>query len=213
MSLNILVACECSGRVRDALRRRGHNAVSCDLKPDENGNGPHIQGDVRAVLGQGWDGMIAHPVCTRLTNAGVRWLHVPPPGRTVEQMWDELREAAAFYLLLRNAPISRKAIENPVMHKYARALLGNVPRQIVQPWWFGDPFFKATGFELHNLPALVPTNKLTPPKPGTQEHKAWSAVHRASPGPGRATDRSRTYPGIAEALADQLFGTALENAA
>jgi hypothetical protein len=194
--------------MRDALRELGHDAVSCDLKPDENGNGPHIQGDVLDALDGDWDGMVAHPVCTRLTNAGVRWLHVPPPGRTVEEMWEELRGAAAFYLKLRNAPIERKAIENPIMHKYARQLLGNVPRQVVQPWWFGDPFFKGTGFELHNLPRLVATDKLTPPKAGTDEHKRWSAVHRASPGPQRATERSRTFPGLAKAAALQWFGRA-----
>lgn len=200
--LNILIACECSGRVRDAMIRKGHNAVSCDLKDSET-PGPHIKGDVRAVLNDGWDMMIAHPVCKRLTNSGVRWLHVPPKGRTLNEMWDELKKGAEFYLELRNAPIKKKAIENPIFHKYARELITPGHRQIIQPWWFGEPFFKATGLELINLPDLVPTNILTPPKKGTEEHKAWSAVHRESPGPEREANRSRTFYGVANAFAEQ----------
>lgn len=157
-----------------------------------------------------WDLMVAHPPCTRLTNSGVRWLHVPPPGKTKEQMWRELDEAAAFYKALRDAPIPRKAIENPVMHKYARERLGNVPRQVVQPWWFGDELFKATGWELHNLPELTATNKLTPPAKGTPEHKRWSAVHMASPGPDRWKERSRTPLGMADAYAELWGGWAIE---
>lgn len=180
---------------------RGHDVVSCDLLPSEDDSPYHYQGDIRDLLDQGWDLMIAHPPCTRLTNSGVRWLHVPPPGKTKEQMWAELEEAAKFYLLLKNAPIPRKAIENPIMHKYARERVGNGRRQVVQPYWFGDPFFKATGFELINLPDLKPTNMLIPPEPGTEDHKKWSAVHRASPGPDRWKERSRTYPGVAMAMA------------
>lgn len=210
--MRVLIACEESGIVRDAMLRRGHDAWSCDLMPTRS-PGPHFQCDVREVLDRGWDLMIAHPDCTRLTNAGVRWLHVPPPGRTVAEMWQELFEAAAFYRLPRDAPIPRKCIENPVMHKYARELIRPAPRQVVQPWWFGDKAFKATGLELIGLPRLVPTNKLTPPKSGTDEHKAWSVIHRASPGPNRKRDRSVTFPGIAEALADQLAGYVLEQAA
>lgn len=147
--------------------------------------------------------MVAHAPCTTLTNAGVRWLHQPSSKSTVEQRWVDMRDAAEFYLMLRNAPIEKRALENPIMHCYARELLGSVRRQIVQPWWFGDKAFKATGFELHGLPDLIPTNKLTPPQSGTDEHKAWSAVHRASPRPDRWKDRSRTYQGIADAMASQ----------
>jgi hypothetical protein len=118
-------------------------------------------------------------------------------------MWEELDEAVKFYKLFRDAPIKRKAIENPVMHCHARERLGNVPRHVVQPWWFGDKAFKATGFELHGLPPLEPTNLLVPPKPGTEEHKAWSWIHRAPPGPDRWKVRSRTFPGIAEAMSLQ----------
>ena len=203
--LRVLVACEYSGRVRDAFKAKGHYAMSCDMLPTEV-PGLHHKGDVIEVLHDGWDLLIAHPPCTRLTNSGVRWLHVPPPGKTKEEMWRDLDLAAGFYKMLRDAPIPRKAIENPVMHRYARERIIPGSRQVVQPWWFGEPEFKATGFELIGLPPLVPTNKLTPPASGTEEHKQWSKVHRMSPGPERWKNRSRTYPGIAAAMADQWPG-------
>jgi hypothetical protein len=204
--MKVLVACEFSGVVRDAFRALGHEAWSCDLLPSE-ADGPHHQGDVRDLLTPGrWDLMIAHPECTRMTNAGVRWLKVPPPGKTLVQMWRDLFDGAAFYRLLRDAPVPRKAIENPIMHCYAMELVQPIKRQVVQPWWFGDKAFKATGFELFNLPPLLPTNRLTPPAKGTDEHKRWSAIHRASPGPNRWKERSRTFPGIAKAMAEQWGG-------
>lgn len=216
--MRVLVACEYSGRVRDAFIAAGHDAMSCDMLPSE-APGPHYQGDVRDVIesarmngGMGFDLMIAHPPCTRLANSGVRWLHVPPPGKTKEQMWAELDEAAEFYRMLRDAPIPRKALENPVMHCYARDRLGNAKRHVVQPWWFGEPAFKATGFELIGLPPLVATNKLTPPKAGTDEHKAWSWIHRASPGPDRWKQRSRTFHGISTAMAEQWGVTSNDEA-
>lgn len=202
--MRVIIGCEYSGRVRRAFRDRGHDAWSCDLLESEDGSNYHIQGDILEVIRGGhWDLGIFHPPCTRLTNSGVRWLHVPPTGKTVEQMWEELRAAAEFYKALRDAPIEKKALENPVMHCYARELIHPGARQIVQPWWFGEPEFKATGFELINLPLLVPTNKLTPPLPGTEEHKQWSKVHRMPPGPDRWKDRSRTYQGVANAMAEQ----------
>lgn len=210
--MRVLVACEESGTVRDAFLRYGHDAMSCDLLPTRS-PGPHYQGDVRDVLGDGWDLMIAHPECTRLTNADVRWLKAPPPGKTLAQMWQGLFEGAAFYRLLRDAPIPMKCIENPVMHCHARELIQPGPRQVVQPWWFGDPAFKATGLELIGLPNLRPTNKLTPPKSGTPEHAAWSVIHRASPGPNRRRDRSVTFPGMAEAMAAQWGGLVTQQAA
>lgn len=205
--MRVIVGCESSGVVREAFRARGHDAWSCDLLPADDGSPHHIQGDVLAVVGPGWDLGIFHPPCTRLTNSGVRWLHVPPPGRTREEMWAELEEAAAFYRRVRDLPIPLKALENPVMHKYARERIGIGARQVVQPWWFGEPAFKATGFELIGLPPLVPTRRLTPPRPGTPEHRAWSRVHMASPGPNRWKERSRTFPGIAAAMADQWGAT------
>ena len=194
--LKVLVACEYSGRVRDAFIRKGHDAISCDLLPSDSDFGPHYQGDVFDIINDGFDLLIAHPPCTRLANSGVRWL-------AERDLWDEMKQAADFYLALRNAPIKKKCIENPIMHKYARELLGNVPRQVVQPWWFGERMFKATGYELHNLPELKASNKLTPPKAGTEEHKEWSWVHRCPPGPLRWKIRSTTPAGIAEAMSEQ----------
>lgn len=202
--MRVLVACEYSGRVREAFRERGHDAISCDLLPSEDGSPHHYQGDVRDLLvTKEFDLMIAHPPCTRLTNSGVRWLHKPPPGRSLEDMWRELDEAVAFYKLLRDAPIPKKAIENPVMHKYARERIGSIRRQIVQPHWFGDKAFKATGFELIALPELIPTGRLLVPAPGTVDHKEWSWVHRMPPSPDRWKERSRTFQGIAKAMAAQ----------
>lgn len=216
--MNVLIACECSGIVRRAFHKRGHFAVSCDLQvsdePWRGFNPWHYQGDVFELLERRarpfyetlnrveWDLIIAHPTCTRLANSGVRWL-------AERNLWEELRAGAAFYVSLREACLSRAsrvAIENPIMHKYARQIVQPGKRHYVQPWRFGDPFFKSTGFELHNLPPLLSTKVLTPPVKGTPEHAAWSAVHRASPGPDRAKDRSRTYPGIADAMADQWGG-------
>lgn len=198
-----MVACEFSGAVRRAFRAKGHDAWSCDLLPAEDGSPWHIQGDCLEILARGWDLMIAHPPCTRLTNSGVRWLVIPPPGKTKEQIWAELAEAAEFYKAIRNAPVPRKAIENPIMHCHARKLIQPARRQVVQPWWFGVSRFKATGFELYGLPDLVPTNRLTPPRKGTPEHKQWSAVHRCPPGPNRWKERSRTFEGVALAMAEQ----------
>lgn len=203
--MKVLVACEYSGTVRDAFAMMGHDAWSCDLRKSEK-PGQHLQCDVRNVLDRDWDLMIAHPVCTRLTNAGRRWMHNPPNGKTMVEIWREFFEAVEFYKLLRNANIPRKAIENPIMHDHAKECLGQMKRQIVQPWWFGDKAFKATGWELIGLPELVPTNKLTPPKPGTDEHKKWSWVHRMPPGPDREKERSRFHSGMAFAIASQWGG-------
>jgi hypothetical protein len=215
-SLRVLIGCETSGVMRRAFAARGHDAWSCDLLPAEDGSNRHIVGDVRDLLGDGWDLLaVMHPPCTRLCNSGVRWLSAPPPGKTRAQMWAELEEGAALFSACWTAPISRVAIENPVMHKHAKALLPAdlAKPQIVQPWWFGEPYFKATGFYLRGLPQLCPTNRLTPPRLGTAEHKRWSAVHRASPGPDRWRLRSRTFAGVAEACADQWGGYAMEIAA
>jgi len=198
--------------VRRAFAALGHDAWSCDLKPAADGSNRHIVGDVREVMLWGWDLLaVFHPPCTRLCNSGVRWLHTPPPDKTADQMQTELAEGAALFSAVWNAPIERVAVENPVMHKHAKALITGYqpPAQTVQPWWFGDPAFKATGLYLRRLPLLVPTNRLTPPKPCTASHQAWSAVHRASPGPLRATIRSRTFPGIASAMAQQWGGAAM----
>lgn len=207
--MRVLIGCETSGVFRRAFAALGHDAWSCDLLPADDGSNRHIVGDLRDHLGDGWDLLaVLHPPCTRLCNSGVRWLHTPPPGRTRAQMWAELDDAAAFFTACWQAPIERVAVENPVMHRHARERIAGLPRpQIVQPWWFGDPAFKATGWYRRALPELAPTQRLAPPKPGTAEHKAWSAVHRAPPGPDRWKLRSRSFPGMAQAAAQQWGGT------
>lgn len=197
----VLVACEESGTVRDAFIRAGHDAWSCDLQPSRSKLGPHYQGDIGVFLSKHttprFDLIIAHPPCTRLTNSGVRWLHE-------RGLWQEMRDGAAFFNWFKGPFVNadRWCIENPVMHKYARALCGR-PQQTFQPWQFGEPQFKRTCLWLHNLPHLEPTRVLTPPKKGTAEHAAWSKVHRCSPGADRAKIRSTFFPGVAEAMAAQ----------
>jgi hypothetical protein len=201
--------------MRQAFAALGHEAWSVDLLPAEDGSNRHIIGDVRDHLADGWGLAIMHPPCTRLCNSGVRWLHKPPPGRTLAQMWAELDEGAALFSACWQAPIPRVAVENPIMHRHARERLpADLTRpQIVQPWWFGDPYFKATGFYLRGLPPLTPTRILARPRAGTDAHKAWSAVHRAPPGPDRWKGRSRTFPGLAMAAAAQWSAAALAGVA
>ena len=205
--MRVLVACERSGIVRRAFEALGHDAWSCDLLPAEDRSNRHIVGDARSLLRDGWDLlMVAHPPCTRLCNSGVRWLSTPPPGRTEAEMWAELDEAAALFSDFWNAPIERICAENPIMHRHAKERIVDYrpPAQFVEPWWFGEPFFKRCGLYLRNLPLLRPTNRLVPPAPGTTEHKAWSRIHRASGwNPDRARDRSTFFPGIADAMAAQ----------
>lgn len=207
MSARVLIGCERSGVVRRAFIERGFDAWSCDTEPADDQSNRHIRGNVLDHLDDGWDLLaVMHPPCTVLCNSGVKWLYVG--GKKVNgpdpQRWSELEKAATFYRALRDAnQIPRRAVENPVMHRYAIELTKRENTQFVQPWWFGDPFFKATGLELIGLPRLVPTDKLMPPKAGTLEHKRWSAVHREPPGPDRARKRSQTYPGIAAAMAEQ----------
>ena len=212
--LRVLVGCERSGIVRNAFLALGYDAWSCDIMPADDASNRHITGDVRDHLHDGWDLLaVMHPPCTVLCNSGVKHLYIggqKANGRNPAR-WQALDEAAAFYRTLRDdGPIPCRVIENPVMHSHAIALTGRGKTQFVQPWWFGDPYFKATGFELINLPMLKPTNKLAPPKAGTDEHKKWSMVHRAPPGADRARIRSQTFPGLAKALASQL-GPAAES--
>jgi hypothetical protein len=204
--MKILIACEFTGVMRREFRARGHDAWSCDLLPAADNSLFHIQGDaIEAANMDCWDLMIAHPPCTRLCNSGVRWLYGGKGTVVDPEKWQAMIEGAEFYSRLWQADIPRIAIENPVMHKHARHVLDIQKHEIqfVQPWWFGDPFFKLTGFRSKNLPPLYATNRLKPPKSGTAEHKAWSKVHRASPGPNRWAERSATFPGIAAACAEQ----------
>ncbi|WP_246100820.1 hypothetical protein [Palleronia caenipelagi] len=212
--INVLIGCETSGTMREAFLARGFNAFSCDILPPDRPSNRHIRDDIRHLMQDPfWDLLcVMHPPCTRLCNSGVRWLHVPPRGRSLDHMWAELDEGAALFSACWNAPIPLRAVENPVMHKHAKARIENYcpPAQTVQPWWFGDRAFKATSFYLHGLPPLTATNRLTPPKSGTEDHKRWSAIHRASPGPDRWKIRSATFPGIAAAAAEQWGRTAIQ---
>ena len=202
--MNVLVACEFSGTVRDAFRDLGHFAVSCDILPTET-PGPHYCGDVRDILTWGWDLMIAHPPCTYLTNAGVRWLHHDAKGSTDTALrWQQMREAAEFFQLLWNAPIPRVCVENPVMHGYARKIIKDPYTQIVQPWQYGHGETKATCLWLKGLPPLGPTDIVS-----GREHR----LDNLWPSPDRWKERSRTYPGIAAAMAAQWGGVVEKEAA
>ena len=210
--MRVLIACECSGTVRDAFLAQGHDAFSCDIKPDEKGSNRHILADVLEVIAPAneliygkWDMLaVMHPPCTRLCNSGVRWLKVPPPGRTLADMWEELDTGAALFDACLNASIERVAIENPVMHKYAKERInfGDTKPFYVQPWQFAesedssDNEKKRTGFWTRNLPPLKPTGSL-------DGSSARNSVHFASPGADRATERSRFFPGMAQAMASQ----------
>lgn len=179
--MRVLVACEYSGTVRDAFRARGHDAMSCDLLPTEK-PGPHHQGDVFDILDDGWDLMIAHPPCTHLAVSGARWW---------KDKLNEQADALWFVAQLMDARIPRIAIENPVS-KISTAI--RKPDQIVQPWQFGHGETKATCLWLKGLPLLVPTQVVE----GRE-----ARIHKMSPGPDRWKERSRTYQGIADAMAAQ----------
>jgi len=202
--MRVLVACEFSGIVRRAFASRGHDAWSCDLLPADDRSNRHIVGDARAILNDGWDLlMVAHPPCTRLCNSGVRWLSVPPPGKTADQMRHELQEGAALFSAFWNAPVERICVENPVMHRHAKALIQNYqePAQSVQPWQYGHGETKRTCLWLKNLQPLKPTNIVE----GRE-----ARVHRMPPSADRWRERSRFFPGIADAMADQWGGVADE---
>lgn len=195
--MRCLIACEYSGRVREAFRRLGHDAWSCDLLEAEDGSPFHIQGDAIAAIYGGrpapshtpympapWDLMIAHPPCTHLAVSGARHFEAKrADGRQ--------QEAVEFFLALARAPIPRIAIENPVC---IMSSLWREPDQTIQPWMFGHGETKATCLWLKGLPHLVPTNIVSGRHP---------RVHLMPPGPDRWKERSRTYEGVAEAMAAQ----------
>lgn len=185
--MRILVACEFSGVVRRAFRALGHDAWSCDLLPSLDSSEFHIVGDVLDVLDEGWDMMIAHPPCTYLCNSGVRWLY-EKSGR-----WDKMRAGAEFFLRLWHADIPKIAVENPVMHSYARDIVG-MYSQTIQPWQFGHPECKRTCLWLKNLPLLEETCVV--------EGRGQS-IANAPDSKDRAIKRSITFEGIAAAMADQ----------
>jgi len=179
--MRVLVACEFSGTVREAFAAYGHDAWSCDLLETEI-PGQHIVGDVLEVLSDGWDLMIAHPPCTHLSVSGARWW---------KDKQQEQADALEFVRALMAAPIDRIAIENPVS-KISSAI--RKPDQIVQPWQFGHGETKATCLWLKNMEPLRPTQVVDVREP---------KVHHMAPGPNRWRERSRTYAGIAKAMAQQ----------
>jgi len=194
--MRVLVACEYSGRVRDAFIAAGHDAMSCDILPTDV-DGPHYQGDVFDLDLTQFDMMIAHPPCTYLTNAGVTWLHKDPT------RWDKLDDGAAFFKALLDAPIPRICIENPIMHKYAKERIGEVKQsQVVQPWMFGHMEQKATCLWLKGLPLLQPTNNVKDEMMKLPDRER-QRLHYLPPSPNRWKLRSTTYQGIADAMANQ----------
>lgn len=180
--MKILIACEYSGVVRRAFASVGHDAWSCDLIPSEDNSPNHIQGDVIPLLTQGWDMMICHPPCTHLAVSGARWFHLKQK---------EQSEALEFVRTLLNAPIPKIALENPVSIISSRI---RKPDQVIQPWQFGHGETKATCLWLKNLTALVPTDIVE-----GREQRIW----KLPPSPTRWKERSRTFTGIAEAMAAQ----------
>lgn len=180
----ILVACEFSGVVRDAFAARGWDAWSCDLLPSET-PGNHYQGDVHDILGNDWDMMIAHPPCTHLANSGARWF---------KYKQREQGLALEFVRHLLDAPIPRIALENPMSIISTRIRKRD---QVIHPWQFGHGETKQIWLWLKNLPPLVETNRVE-----GREARVW----KMAPSPDRAKERSRFYPGIAKAMAEQWGG-------
>ncbi len=197
--MKVLIACEYSGIVRDAFLAAGHEAMSCDILPTES-EGPHYQGDVRDVLHNGWDLMIAHPPCTYLSFAGLRHWHAP--GRA-----EKRADALAFALELYHCDIPRVAMENPMGHI---STMFRPADQYINPFDFGEPIRKRTGLWLKGLPPLIPTDRVPPPAPECiQYRKATGKVklrHHTDHNRGGAhcqKARSRFFPGIAAAMASQ----------
>ena len=189
--MRVLVACEYSGRVRDAFINGGHDAMSCDLLPTDS-PGPHYHGSVMDVLNDGWDLMIAHPPRTHLAGSGAR--HFAEKRADGRQ-----QEAIDFFLALARAPIPRIAIENPVC---IMSSVWRKPDQTIQPWQYGHGETKATCLWLKNLPHLVPTNIVS----GRD-----ARIHKMPPSADRWKLRSQTYQGIADAMADQWGGDMVKN--
>jgi len=181
--MRVLIACEYSGVVRDAFAALGHDAMSCDLLPTD-APGKHYQGDVRDVIDGCWDLMIAHPPCTHLSVSGAKHF-------AEKRMDGRQQSAISFFMMLSKADIPMIAIENPVC---IMSSLYRKPDQIIQPWQFGHGETKATCLWLKGLPLLTPTDVVD-----GREAK----VHKMPPSPDRWKNRSRTYQGIAQAMAEQ----------
>lgn len=201
-ALRVLVACERSGVVRTAFRELGHDAWSNDLEPADDGSRFHIQGDaVRAAYAGGWDLIIAHPECTYLANSGAKHLYagMNKANGPEADRWARMGAAALFFRQMLDAPARMVAVENPIMLGHPKRLFDIPdPTQIIQPWQFGRGETKATGLWLRGLMPLRPTDIVE----GREQR-----VFRMPPGPDRKKDRSRTYEGIARAMASQWGGT------
>lgn len=193
--MKVLVACEFSGIVREAFKDKGHDATSCNLLPTEI-PGQHYQGDVMDIINDGWDLMIAHPPCTYLANSGVSWLY-RKKGR-----WKNLIKGAVFFRDLLNADIPRIAVENPIMHKYAVQIIGRRQDQCIQPYMFGHPERKATCFWLKDLPPLEETDNVKEEMESRPKSEA-QRIHYTPPSEDRWKIRSRTFKGVADAMATQ----------
>jgi hypothetical protein len=191
--MKILVACEYSGAVRDAFIALGHDAMSCDLLPTDV-VGPHYQGNVFDVIGNGWDLMVAHPPCTYLSVSGMHW--------TTRGLRDPkfTEDALQFVRDLMDAPIERIAIENPISVISSRI---RKPDQIIQPWWFGHDASKKTCLWLKNLPLLTPTDLLAGDSKTRRGNQTASGQNKLPPSKDRWKLRSATYQGIANAMAQQ----------
>lgn len=210
--LRVLVACEFSGIVREAFRNRGHDAWSCDLLPSEI-PGNHIQADVYSlsgdfdICGGKWDMMIFHWPCTHMLNSGVRWFTTIPKKKKLGILYGAERYAAmekdarCFKAML-ECGIPKICGENPTMCGQARRIIGHRWTQKVQPWEYGHPEQKATFLWLKNLPKLEPTNNVYEEMMKLPRRER-ERVHYASPGPERSKNRSRTYSGWADAMAEQ----------
>ena len=186
--MRVLIGCEYSGIVRESFINQGFDAWSCDFLDTEI-KGNHYKCDVLDIINDGWDLAIFHPPCTRLTNSGVRWLHE-------RNLWEEMRESAEFFKKLLYADIPYIAVENPVMHKYAIEVIGKKYDQTIQPYQFGHTTSKRTCLWLKNLPKIQPTKIIS-------KDLITYDIHLASPSPDRWKLRSKTFEGIAEAMAIQ----------
>lgn len=194
--MRVLVACEYSGVVREAFRKRGHEAWSCDLLPADDDSEFHFQGDVLQIINADWDLIIAHPPCTHLAVSGARWF---------KDKQEEQVAALDFVRQIMEADCPRIAVENPVsvISTYIRK-----PDQIVQPWMFGDPFTKTTCLWLKNLPELTPTNVVDKgERHVTKSGKSLPAWYNLPPSADRGKIRSKTFQGFAEAMAEQWSNT------
>lgn len=201
-----VVSCESSGIVREQIRALGHYAISCDLQPADDGSEFHYQGDIRDILNDGWDGMIAHPPCTFLSSSGLHWnVRVDENGALLKPGRAALTEEALEFVRLHlEARIPKIALENPIGCISSRI---RKPDQIVQPWQFGDDASKATCLWLKGLPKLIHTNVLPGGRAERRANQTASGQNRLPPSKDRWKLRSMTYPGIARAMATQWCGT------